>query len=156
MENTIGTASREWATRPDDQRYLSLPELDAAVRARYRESWTSEVQAKDLRVTPSERGLVVTVPDRTHGPRTVRPTHWAFGQAASYAGAPASYLRKLPDELAAINLQYGLEHLTQNEGSLILGHSNGDDRMRALTSPKYGRIWDAEVVKAVMNMMPKS
>jgi len=55
--------------------------------------------------------------------KTLAPSHWSFGQIASYARAPASYLRGLPDELAAINLQWGLEHnpIRDNAGGVGTG-----------------------------------
>jgi hypothetical protein len=79
----------------------------------------------------------------------IAPMHWSFGQLAQYAQAPASYLRKLPTELAAINLQWGLERSPLRDDALILGQSNGEQHLRAITSTSYGRIWDAQVVNAV-------
>jgi hypothetical protein len=95
-------------------------------------------------------GLAVQTYDPIRG-ETVNlvPTNWAFGQLSSYAGAPASYLRKLPPELAAINLQWGLEHAPVREDALMLAQSNGNEALRAITSASYGRIWDAQVVEAV-------
>lgn len=62
---------------------------------------------------------------------------------------PASYLRSLPAELAAINLQWGLEHNSMRDDGLVLAQSNGSHQLRAITSTSYGRIWDAQVVDAV-------
>jgi hypothetical protein len=77
------------------------------------------------------------------------PTNWGFGQLSQYAQAPASYLRKLPSELAAINLQWGLEKLSLRENALILAQTNGGNYLRAMTSVSYGRIWDHQVVESV-------
>jgi hypothetical protein len=79
----------------------------------------------------------------------VSPSHWGFGQLAQYANAPAAYLRRLPAPLAAINLQWGLERDGLRDEALILGQSNGEHVLRAVTSTSYGRIWDREVVAAV-------
>ena len=146
------TVSAEWARRPDDQRFETLADLREAVERRKRDSFTVTSKVKDLRMTLEEApdGLAVGVVDHTHGVnRNLTPTHWAFGQLASYAGAPGAYLRKLPDELAAINLQWGLEQGAVREDALLLGSSNGSERMRSLTSTSYGRIWDSEIVEAV-------
>ncbi len=146
---TIDTASKQWASRPDDQRFLSLDELKTSVRSRRQESYTIETDADQLRVSVAD-GLALEVPDRTTGrTRTLEPTHWAFSQLAAYAQAPASYLRKLPPELAGINVQWGLEHGAVRDKALILGHENGAQHLRAMTSPSYGRIWDEQVVAAV-------
>jgi hypothetical protein len=88
--------------------------------------------------------------DPTRGERrALAPSNWAFGQLAQYAQAPAGYLRKLPAELAAINLQWGLERNPQRDDALVLAQSNGENHLRAMTSTGYGRIWDHEVVEAV-------
>ena len=146
------TASHQWATRPDDQRYTTLEALHAAVTQRKAESWTAATDTKRVHVLPApdERTIAVELFDPTRGePRTVEPTHFAFGQLAQYAGAPASYLRKLPAPLASINLQWGLEAMPLRDDLLILGQTNGANILRALTSTSYGRIWDKQVIEAV-------
>ncbi|HNS88172.1 MAG TPA: DUF932 domain-containing protein, partial [Parvularculaceae bacterium] len=81
----------------------------------------------------------------------VAPTHWSFGQLGSLVGAPASYLRQLPAPLAAINLQYGL---TTHRAEQVKTLETEDGRMelRAVTGPDYGRIYDHELVSAVMKI----
>ena len=149
--SVIMRASHEWATRPDDQRYVSLDDLKHAVASRKGESWTATPAIRDLRVTPAENGnMAVELYDPTYGGRrTVNPTNWAFGQLAQYAKAPAAYLRELDPTLAAINVQWGLEHRALRPDALVLGQTNGDSYLRAMTSTSYGRIWDAQVVEAV-------
>lgn len=149
--SNITQASHEWATRPDDQRYLSLRDLKAAVARRKHESWTATPKMAELRALPTDDGGIgVELYDPTNGGRrTVIPTNWAFGQLAQCAGAPAAYLRKLPSELACINLQWGLEHNAMRDDGLVLGQTNGANTLRAITSTSYGRIWDHQVVEAV-------
>lgn len=148
--NTLHMASQQWASRPNDERYLSLGELKAAVETRKNESWTVTPKSRDLRVLPNEGGLAVQVYDPTKGEEAMlAPTHWGFGQLAQYAQAPAAYLRTLPAELAAINMQWGLEHNAVREDALMLAQSNGSNQMRSMTSISYGRIWDLQVVEAV-------
>ena len=155
MTNVM-TASREWATRPDDQRFLSLEDLKASVDSRKAESWTLVTPVKDMRMQLGvEGGLALNAYDQTHGERRdLVPSNWAFSQLAQYANAPAAYLRKLPDQLAAINLQWGLENNPIREDSLILGQTNGHNNLRAMTSTTYGRIWDSQVVEAVQKVNP--
>ncbi len=152
MSTNLMEASRQWATRPDDQRYLTLEDLKAAVSRRKQESWTAIPQTRTLTVRP-DNGLKVEVFDPTAGEsRLLEPSHWGFGQLCQYAAAPAAYLRTLPDELAAINLQWGLERNPLRDDALLLGQSNGERRLRAMTSASYGRIWDLQVVNAVENV----
>ena len=84
-------------------------------------------------------------------PEPVAPTHWSFGQLAGLIGAPAGYLRQLPAALAGINPQYGLtSHGAEQVKSLET--DTGRLELRAMTGPEYGRIYDHELVSAVMNI----
>ena len=100
--------SSEWFSRPADERYLSLSELFAAVRSRAERSRTRTVESAAIRVEANRNDaerLALVLP-REDAPLV--PTHWSFGQLASFVGAPATYLRQLPAPLAGINLQHGL------------------------------------------------
>jgi hypothetical protein len=90
--------------------------------------------------------LALIVPGRE---TPVAPTHWSFGQLCSLAGAPSGYLRDLPASLAGINLQHGLlSH--RAELMKTLEAEDGRVELRAVTGRDYGRIWDHELVAAVM------
>ena len=49
----IGRVSSEWFSRPDDERYLSLGALHAAVRARAERATARTVETRALRVEAS-------------------------------------------------------------------------------------------------------
>jgi len=151
MSEQLHEGSRQWASRPDDERFLTLADLKASVLQRKKECWTAAPACRALRVLPTEgNNLALEVYDPTQGERRqLEPSHWSFGQLCQYGSAPASYLRTLPSELAAINLQWGLEHAPVRDEALILGRSNGADQLRAMTSTSYGRIWDYQVVEGV-------
>jgi hypothetical protein len=147
----IGRVSSEWFSRPDDERFLSLTELFAAVKARAERATTRTVETREVRVEVSRDNaerLALIVPGRD---QPVTPTHWSFGQLASLVGAPAGYLRQLPAPLAGINLQHGL---IQHRAELMktLETEDGRVELRAVTGPDYGRIWDHELVAAVMKI----
>jgi len=104
----IGRVSSEWFSRPDDERYLSLSDLYAAVRARADRATARTVESRAIRVEASRddaERLALIVPGRDE---PIAPTHWSFGQMCSLVGAPASYMRQLPAPLAGINMQHGL------------------------------------------------
>ncbi|CAM5279220.1 hypothetical protein ATER59S_00374 [Aquamicrobium terrae] len=104
----IGRVSSEWFNRPADERFLSLTDLNMAVKRRSERSKTRIVESEAIRVEASRDNperLTLMLPG---APEPVAPTHWSFGQLASLVGAPATYLRQLPAPLAGINLQYGL------------------------------------------------
>ncbi len=147
----IGRVSSEWFSRPDDERFLSLSELHAAVKARAERATARTVETRDVRVEASRDNaerLALFVPGRDE---PVAPTHWSFGQLCSLVGAPSGYLRQLPAPLAGINLQHGLlSH--RAELMKTLETDDGRIELRAVTGPDYGRIWDHELVEAVMRI----
>jgi hypothetical protein len=147
----IGRVSSEWFSRPDDERYLSLSELYVAVRSRADRATARTIESRAVRVEASRDNaerLILIVPDRD---TPVAPTHWGFGQLCGLVGAPSTYLRDLPAPLAAINLQHGL---LSHRAELVKTLEVEDDRveLRAVTGPHYGRIWDHELVGAVMKI----
>lgn len=146
-----GRVSSEWFSRPDDERFLSLPDLYAMVRSRADHAKTSIVESRQVRVEARSDN-----PERLHlhmpgDAMPLAPTNWSFGQLASLVSAPASYLRTLPAALAGINLQHGLlRH--RGEQVKLLRTQDGRTELRAVTGPDYGRIWDHELVSAVMDI----
>lgn len=141
--------SSEWFSRPDDEKYLSLTSLYDAVRGRADRATTRIVESRSIRVEAKsdnpERLMLVAPGDD----RPLAPTNWSFGQVASLVGAPASYLRQLPAALAGINLQHGLIN-HRGEQVKLLQTENGRTELRAATGSEYGRIFDWELVQAVM------
>ncbi|GAA3102199.1 hypothetical protein GCM10010520_54180 [Rhizobium viscosum] len=147
----IGRVSSEWFSRPDDERYLSLSDLHRAVsgrtdRARVRTVETAEIRVEATRDNAERLSLIAP-----GGREPLAPTHWSFGQLCSLASAPASYMRQLPAPLAAINLQHGL--LNHNaEMVKTLEMDDGRLELRAVTGPEYGRIWDKDLIAAIMKI----
>src|SRR5689334_25301984 len=76
----IGRVSSEWFARPDDERYLNLPDLYEAVRGRAERAQARRVESRAIRVEAnrenSER-LGLTMPGRDE---PVGPTHGRLGQ----------------------------------------------------------------------------
>ncbi|MGX9147864.1 DUF932 domain-containing protein [Mesorhizobium sp. 128a] len=147
----IGRVSSEWFSRPDDERYLSLTELYDAVRTRADRATARTVESRAVRVEASRESaerLSLILPGQEE---PIAPTHWSFGQLCSLVGAPATYMRQLPAPLAGINLQHGL---LRHRAELVktLQAEDGRVELRAVTGPDYGRIWDHELVAAVMKI----
>jgi hypothetical protein len=141
--------SSEWFSRPDDEKYLSLTSLYDAVRTRADRATTRIVESRSIRVeakSDNPERLMLMAPGDD---RPLVPTNWSFGQMASLVGAPASYLRQLPAALAGINLQHGLIN-HRGEQVKLLQTENGRTELRAATGSEYGRIFDWELVQAVM------
>ncbi|UFW82446.1 DUF932 domain-containing protein [Rhizobium sp. SU303] len=147
----IGRVSSEWFSRPDDERYLSLSELHHSVKRRADQARARTMESSAIRVEATrdnaERLELIVPGDR----QPIAPTHWSYGQLCSLVGAPATYMRQVPAPLAVINLQHGL---LSHRAELVKTLETDDGRveLRAVTGPEYGRIWDHELVAAVMKI----
>lgn len=151
---TIDTASRQWATRPSDQRFLSLLELDAHCQNQHARSAQKVVSSRQIQAAPVDgdaHGLVVVGPNG--GP--VNVTNWAFGQLAQRAAvngqSAANYLRGLPAALAADCINYGLHSRSVEDCGVLLYKNGGPAELRAITGPNYGRIWNSSITRALVN-----
>ena len=142
-------ASRQWASRPDDQRFTSLDELNAFTSLQHQTSRATVVSSRRIEVRPDDqddtKGLKVWGPNG-HG---YAPTHWSFGQIAGLAGAPAGYLRSLAAPLAADCLNYGLRFNREIEDVGVMLRLNGDadTTLAAATGPRYGRVWNDQITR---------
>lgn len=144
----IGTVSAQWANRPEDQRFTSLGDLRDQVNAWAEASFIRDVTPGSLKVTADAGQLWLTSETENLG----HIGHNAFSQLARIASAPASYLRTLHPTLAGLNLSYGLRAAEQKESSLYLRSEGVATHLRGVTSTKYGRIFDRDVVDAVMQI----
>lgn len=145
---TSGVVSSQWWRRPEDERYLDLASLYDRVRSRAEASWHEIADSKTIKVLATRddpHTLRLALPTGEEA----QPTHWAFGQLCQTIGFPASHYRLLPAPIAAIPLQYGLLN-HRGESVKVFGTNEEGADIRAITSPTYGRILDAEVVEAVM------
>ena len=152
FDNVLTEASQQWATRPADERFTSLTDLHdfcARQRERSRQIGASTRQIEAAPADGDQKSLQVVGPNGG----AVDVTHWAFGQLAQRAGAPAGYLRSLPSALAADNLNYGLKFTRKVEdlGLLLTAGDVGRPQLRAATGPAYGRIWNADITRALVD-----
>lgn len=136
-------ASNEWATRPADQRFSSLDDLLLNQIKHYGNSAQANVAIKSLSVEPQGRSLKLVTPKGRLG-----FSNWSFGQFAQRVGAPASYLRKLSTETVANSLNENIA-TTEAETMQLFYETTDRNRALALTSAKYARIPNWEVVKSV-------
>lgn len=84
-------------------------------------------------------------------------THYAFSQLAQRMGAPAGYLQGLPPSLAAMNLNHGL----RSDSASVQVYARLPDRdagtpgeIKAVTSDRYKRIYNSEVLSRLGNALP--
>lgn len=143
-------ASHQWATRPDDQRFTSLDELLAHTRRQKEISRASVLPSRKLLAKPDEadasgKGLVIL--DKDEEPTT--PTHHAFNQVCTLMGAPAGYLRTLPADLVADNLNYGAYARSVSDVGILTRQDLLSHELAAATGPNYGRVWNEQIVTAL-------
>jgi hypothetical protein len=142
-------ASRQWASRPSDERFTSLLDMADHFDVIRNQSRQKIVSSRRISVEPTEdnKGLVLVGPQGN----AFAPTNWAFGQIAQLAEGPAGYLRTLPSPIAADAINYGLKFKRDIEDVGILLQQNGSNILRAATGPRYGRIWNNDVVNALVD-----
>lgn len=141
-------ASRQWATRPADERFTDLPSMLEKFEGERRVSRELVVSSRRIQAVPeSDNKGILIEGGNGHG---YAPTHWSFGQLSQLGGAPAAYLRGLPSPIAADCLNYGLQIARDVEDVKILLTKNGSPVLRAANGPRYGRIWNADLVRSLI------
>lgn len=145
--STLHQVSHNWATRPADERFVSLYHLRDHFAAQRAQSRATVVSNRQIEIVPEtdHKGLRVVGPNGA----AYAPTNWAFGQLAGLADAPAGYLRTLPSDIAADCINYGLKYKREIEDVGVLLYKNGDSVLRAATGPKYGRIWNHDIASTL-------
>ena len=153
---SLDILSRQWISRPADERFLSLDDLRANTQARAERTQELKIKNSRLEVISPEvletdsrevalnktQELRLGLPDGTE----VAPTNWAFGQIAGLAKAPPGYLRTLPSPIVSDALRYGLRYNRDAEDVKLYAD---DLTAMAVTGPDYGRIFDHEIAEAV-------
>src|SRR5690348_12602412 len=87
---TLMQASHQWATRPADERFTSLLDMQDFVTRQREMSRSTVLSTRKIEVTPDPqdpkmRGLMIGVDGGSLAGSTVAPTHWSFGQLCSRA-----------------------------------------------------------------------
>lgn len=144
-------ASYEWATRPADERFWNLSELAAHLVREQEQTITGKVRSSALRAIPRNGDIAIAGANLD-----ASPSNWSFGQVAGLAGAPASYLAKLPSNLAADCINVGLDARSEKDKTdtlrVLLRQTENGYKLRAMNSEIYGRITDLETVRALQEL----
>lgn len=150
---TIMKASQQWASRPADERFVSLDAMLEHFGHQRRNSLQLNVASRSLHAEPT--GMTADAGLQILGPSGVptNPSHWAFGQLSQLAGAPAGYLCTLPAPIAADCINVGLASRQIKDVGVLISRNTDDGSidMRAATGPRYGRVWNHDVTKALVD-----
>lgn len=151
-------AHNQWRIRPKDERFKTVSDLHESCTTYRNLSVGAEIPFEKLHVEPvyldhetSDLNLI--------GPsgKMAKLTHWSMGQLCTQASAPAAYLRTLPADLAARNINHGLaQRPDRNKTSqLLFGKSFASETsltLRAAVSESYSRIWNNDVTKRIKDL----
>ena len=146
-------AHNQWKTRPVDERFKSVQELHNACSEYRLNAAEASVKTSTLQIITDTDGQDLKLVGSS-GTSAVL-SNWAMGQISQKAGAPASYLRTLPAELAALNLNHGLaRRVTEspNDEAQLLFHTEGQLTLRAATSESYARIWNSDITARLLQL----
>lgn len=150
---TLSAAHKEWSSRPADERFASTLDLHARAVADRNAARRSEVKTEKLKVEAIKGDVYLMAQDKP-----IALSNWSFGQLATIADAPAGYLNRLPAELAVQNLNHGLRN-AENRQHVAFMHRTPSEKadaavakLRALTSPRYSRIWNEQVTSRLVEL----
>lgn len=150
MSMNLHAASNQWSSRPADERYSDLATLLAACKRDMGEGKQRAVSLRDMRINGDGPALYLT---GKRNDTQVQITNHAFTQLCNRLGAPAYYLQTLPGELAARAIQHGMSSLTDEEAQCkALFRVNGVTQLRALSSLRYDRVWDAVICERAIGL----
>src|SRR4029077_6468479 len=145
---TAYSAHREWAARPPDERYASVPALYEAARARRLRLEERGTTTVALTTEALDHDIVL----RDASNRTATLTHWSFGQLATMASAPPSYLRTLPAMIATSAINHGLQRFAREQCQLLVDRDE-PRTVHAITSARYARVHHDELAGRVLDLM---
>ncbi|KKN43913.1 hypothetical protein LCGC14_0698620 [marine sediment metagenome] len=149
-------ASKQWWSRPDDERFLSLEELHASTLERADRSDVQLLRSEEItahgRFAELEgEDMSMMVFETPEG--ITMPTNWSFGQLCRQAKFDSRTAIRTHPKIAADGINYGLREVNPSEDCLAMTMTqNGEQVFRAVTSSGYGRIYDHKVVEMVQRM----
>jgi hypothetical protein len=153
-------AHRQWMSRAPDERFTSLLDMQNFKRQIRDHSRSQVISSRGLTVRPVEDDArALQIMGHGNGLPAAAPTHWSFGQLCSLASpgnSPASYFRdtNMPAPMIADCLNYNLRFTRGVEDIGVLLTTNEDggvNELRSVNGPNYGRIYDADVVDALVD-----
>lgn len=144
--------TRDYSVRPADVKHATLDSLITEASHEQLRSKEAKYALGDLRAVADGDSVKLA---SARG--VARFTHWSFGQLARMVGAPASYLRELPAQIVADALNHGMHVATPpaTDAVLLVRAANGTPEpvIRSVTTKTYGRLWDADYLRAVSDLV---
>ena len=148
MSDPAMLVNREWASRPADERWGGKAPLVALHTFLYglaQSSRAGKVSTKDLIVKPKGTDIVLS-----NGKSDMIFNNWSARQLSALSGIPSAMYQQ-PADLLASNFNWGLRARETEEIQILATKAGPSWQARALTGPTYGRIWNHEVVKTLID-----
>lgn len=147
-DKNLYAASHQWATRPADERYENLQDMYLATLLAANNGKTVNTTLGQLEAVEHDGDV------RLQSEKGVLEfNNWSFSQFAHRVGAPSAYLASLPAEIAVDALNNGLQRNKEVEASVW--YDDTTKVSRAITSQSYARIFNHEVIKALIELPGK-
>ncbi len=142
------SVSKQWASRPDDEKFLDLYTMRTAIENRFKQCRTIETRADDININ-NQMQLEIAGYDNV-----ANLNNWTFNQLCNLANVPVEYIKRIANDdnlsLVADNIRHGV---SKRKDSGIKALINIDTKeLRALNSATYGRIWDYQVIDQVIKV----
>ena len=142
-------AFKEWASRPQDERYSSLEDLWAACNSRRERSRSDVYDIRGFELESKEGGIAIN-----HRGGLLVPTNYGFGAMARRIGMSRSFAEKLTSETLTTVFREQLPLQERQEDKLLIVDCKDGrlSRLQTVTSEKYTRVWDADLVAMVQRI----
>jgi len=178
---TLMDASNQWATRPQDERFLSLDDMLADATQSRNNAQELVVKLDDIKLIAPKGGNQLLLTSTKKGAEPFGDlTNWSFQQVAALGDAQPGSMIKRPADMVADWINYGLKQRAAGVRSryedkrknaedgadigeikdavkiLVRDHHLEDGTTRelaAVTGQGYGRIWDIDVIKRLRRMV---
>lgn len=148
-------ASREWATRPADERFETIQDLWMACRVSAEHATAQDIPISRLAITIEQDGSDSKHSDiRLRTPQdSLKFNNWSFQQFARRVGSPGDYIETLPSQIAADALNFNIQKAGKLDAQVFFDRQNGI--VRSVTTPTYGRVFNHEIVRHLIELPGK-
>ena len=151
MTTNLLDASAQLAHRPTDEHFADFATYLRAAQRDKTNSREIELDSTSLQVVAEGDKLLLGRGTGAYG-----LTSYSFGRLAQIIGAPRGFLSdRLSPAVAAAAINDALQRTEKVSLKLLIGSTtdadlNGTDlKIRAITSPTYCRVWDADLLREV-------
>lgn len=144
--SNLTAANNQWSTRPADERFWNLKDLQQTLIARKHGTSEVEMPSRELRAEPVGNQLCLV--GKANAPAQL--SHWSFSKLCTKIEASGEYLRTLPVELAAQCVNHGLKvKANDDKAQLLLQRKEGITTVRSIMTD-YDRLWNLDIVNALI------